>query len=93
MLKNEEIGYDRSISFSEKDKIILMLSELRVVVFAKFAKKSEKNVCDSVDIEYQKLISRSVSRWLSLYRSLPRMLQLYPASNSYFMSTDNQLLF
>jgi len=39
-----------------------------------------------VDFAYQKLISRSVTRWLSLYRSLPRMFQLYPASNSYFMS-------
>ena len=33
----------------------------------------------------------SVTRWLSLYRSLPSMLQLYPASNSYFMTS--QLLF
>jgi len=41
-----------------------------------------------VDIEYQKLISRSVIRGLSLYRTLPRMLQLYPASNSYFMPID-----
>jgi len=35
-----------------------------------------------------KLISRSLTRWLSPYRSLPRMLQLYPASNSYFISID-----
>jgi len=28
-----------------------------------------------VDIAYQKPISRSVTSWLSLYRSLPRMLQ------------------
>ena len=35
-----------------------------------------------------KLISRSVTRWLSLYRSWPRMLQLLPASNSYLMSID-----
>jgi len=47
-----------------------------------------KHYCDFVDIAYQKLISRSVTRWLSLYPSLPRMLQLYPASNSYFMSID-----
>ena len=47
-----------------------------------------KHYCDFVDIAYQKLISRSVTRWLSLYPSLPRMLQLYPASHSYFMSID-----
>ena len=44
--------------------------------------------CDFVDIVYQKLISRGVTRWLSLYRSLPRMFQLFPASNPYFMSID-----
>jgi len=29
-----------------------------------------------VDIQYQKLISHSVTRWLSLYPSLPRMLPM-----------------
>jgi len=43
---------------------------------------------DYVDIEYQKLISRRVIRWLSFYRSLPRTLLLYPVSNSYCMSID-----
>jgi len=43
---------------------------------------------DLVDIEFQKLISRSVTRWLSLYRILPRMLRLYPASNSYLTPID-----
>ena len=38
------------------------MSELRVVAFAQFAKKSEMT-CDFVDIEFQKLISRSVTRW------------------------------
>jgi len=52
-------------------------------------KEEWKDCCDFVDIEYQTLISRSVTRWLPLYRSLPRMLQLYPASNSYFMSSMN----
>jgi len=49
-------------------------------------KEQWKDYCDFEDIEFQKRISRSVTRWLSLYRGLPRMLQLYPASNSYFMS-------
>jgi len=35
---------DWSIPFSEKDWIILELSELRVVAFAQFAKKSEKTI-------------------------------------------------
>jgi len=37
-------------------------------------------------IEYQKLIAHSVTRWLSLYLSLPSLLQMQPASHSYFMS-------
>jgi len=51
-------------------------------------KEEWKDCSDFVDIEYQKLISRSVTRWLSLFHSLPRLLQLYPASNSYCMSID-----
>jgi len=47
-----------------------------------------KDFCDFVDIEHQKLISHSITRWLSLCPSLPRMLQMYPASHSYFMSID-----
>jgi len=43
----------------------------------------------TMDIECQKLISHSLTRWLSLYSSFPRMLQMYPASHSYFMSIDN----
>jgi len=80
--------YDRSTPFSEEDWIILKLSELRVVAFAQFAKKGEKDYCDFVDIAYQQLISHSVTRWLSLYRNLPRMLQLYPVSHSYFIAID-----
>jgi len=65
--------------------MILKLSELRKVAFTKFTKESEKTI-----VAYQKLISHSVINLLSLYPSLPmqRMLQMYPASHSYFMSID-----
>jgi len=66
----------------------LKLSELRVVAFAQFAKKSEKTIVTLWILSTKKLISHSVTGWLSLYRSLPRMLLLYPASNSYFISID-----
>ena len=68
----------------------MKLSELHVVAlaFAQFAKKGGKDYCDFVDIAYQNRISLRVARWLLLYRSLPRMFQLYPVSNSYFMSID-----
>jgi len=47
-----------------------------------------------VDLEFQKLISHGVTRWLSFYPSLPRMLQMYLAWNSYFMlSIDKPTVF
>jgi len=62
--------------------MILKVSELRVVAFTKLTKEW-KDYCDFEDIEYDKLISHSLIRWLSLYPSLARMLQMYPASHSY----------
>jgi len=56
------------------------MSELRVAAFAQFAKKEWQDHCNFVDIEGQKLISHSLIRWQLLYPSLPRMLQMYPAS-------------
>jgi len=50
-------------------------------------KKEWKDYCDFVDIEHQNLLSHSVTR-LSLCPSLPRMLQMYSVSHSYFMSID-----
>ena len=45
--------------------------------------------CNFVDAEYRKLLSHSVTRWLSLYPySLSRMLEMYPALQSYFTSID-----
>jgi len=52
----------------------------------------EKKTIVTVDIEYQKLFSRSVTRWLSLYRNLPRMLPLYPTSNPYSIDKPTVVL-
>jgi len=85
MLKNEEIRekypfFRRGLNYFEAEWIACgCICTVR---------KEWKDYCDFVDIAYQKLISRSVTRWLSLYRSLPRMFQLCPASNSYFMSIN-----
>jgi len=65
--------------------MILKLSELRGVACTKFAKESVKT-CDFVDTEFENFIAHSIIRWLSLYPSLPRMFQTYPASHSYFIS-------
>jgi len=68
--------------------MILKLSELRVIACAQFAKNEWKDYCDFVDIEFQKLISHYVTRWLSIYPCLPRKLQMYLASHPYFISID-----
>ena len=39
-------------------------------------------------IEYMKLLSHSMARWLSLYSSFSRMIQMCPAMQSYFLSID-----
>ena len=36
-----------------------------------------------VEIEFKKLLSHSVTRWLSLYPSLSRMIHMYPAIQSH----------
>ena len=36
-------------------------------------KREQKDYCDFMDFKYQKLTSHSVTRWLSLYPSLPGM--------------------
>ena len=45
--------------------------------------------CDEADIEYRKLLGFSRTRWLSLLPTIERVLKLYPALKSYFLSLDN----
>ena len=47
-----------------------------------------KDYCVFVKIEFKKLLSHSVTRWLSLYPSLSRMIHIYPAIQSYFLFID-----
>ena len=47
-----------------------------------------KDYCNFVDTDYRKLLSHNITRWLSLYTSLSRMLQMYPALQSYFTLVD-----
>ena len=86
MLKNEEIR--QRYPFFRKGLNYFEAEWITCGCICTVGKEEWKDYCDFVDSGYQKLISRSVTRWLSLYRNLPRMLQLYPASHSYFMSID-----
>jgi len=80
--------YDRRILFFRKGLNYFEAEWITCGCISTVRKEEWKDCCDFVDIAYQTLISRNIARWLSLYRSLPRLFQLYPASNSYFMSID-----
>ena len=47
-----------------------------------------KDYCVFVEIEFKKLLSHTMIRWLLLYPSLSRMIHMYPAIQSYFLSID-----
>lgn len=47
-----------------------------------------KQFCDFVDIEYRNLLYHSKTRWLSLMPAVHRILQMFPALKSYFLSQD-----
>jgi len=68
--------------------MILKLSELRVVAFAQFAKKIQKIIVTWWILSTKTYFSQRITSWLSLYPSLSRMLETYPASHSYFLSID-----
>lgn len=47
-----------------------------------------KELCEFVDIEYKKLLGYSATRWLTLRPAIERIIQIYPASKSYFASNE-----
>ena len=77
MLKNEEIR--QKYPFLRKRLNDYEVEWITWGCIFKGRKREWKDYCDFVDIEYQKLISHSVTRWLSLYPSLPRILEMHPA--------------
>ena len=83
MTKNEKIS--QKYPFFRKWLFYFEAEWVTCGCICKVCKREWKDYWDFVDIEYQKLISHSVTRWLSLYPSLPRMLHMYPASHSCFM--------
>jgi hypothetical protein len=50
--------------------------------------ESLKGFCAFVEIEYRKMLSFSKTRWLSLHPAINRVLEMFPALKSYFLSQD-----
>ena len=67
MLKNEEIR--QKYPFFKKGRNDFEAEWITCGCIYKVRKREWKDYCDFVDIEYQKVISHSVIRWLSLYPS------------------------
>lgn len=50
-------------------------------------KNSLAEFCEFVDTEYKVLLKHVRTRWLSLNKVIERVLQMYEALKSYFLST------
>ncbi|XP_055913202.1 uncharacterized protein LOC129946862 [Eupeodes corollae] len=59
--------------------------------FSIYTVRSEKlkSFCESVQIEYKKLLSHSKTRWLSLFPAVERILQMFEGLKTYFLSMDS----
>jgi len=62
--------------------MILKLSALRVFTFGRYA-QSEKTTVSFWIVSTKNVFLTALTRWLSLYPSLPNMLQIFPALQSY----------
>ncbi|XP_028158533.1 uncharacterized protein LOC114351490 [Ostrinia furnacalis] len=47
-----------------------------------------KELCNYVEINYEKLLCHSKTRWLSLFPAIERILELYEALKEYFLTGD-----
>src|SRR6218665_253268 len=47
-----------------------------------------KEYCEFVEVEYRQLLYHSKTRWLSLFPGIQRLLEMFPALKSFFLSQD-----
>jgi hypothetical protein len=47
-----------------------------------------KNFCDFIDVEYKNILGHTITRWLSLMTVVKRIVVVYPALASYFLTIE-----
>lgn len=47
-----------------------------------------EDFCQAAELEYQQLLKHCKTRWLSLFPSIARILEIYPALKDYFLSQE-----
>lgn len=78
-------GLDRLGAF-DMDSIVMKIFNFFSIYTVRTAELKE--FCDFVDIEYRGLLYHSKTRWLSLMPAVHRILQMFPALKSYFLSQN-----
>ncbi|CAI6360864.1 unnamed protein product [Macrosiphum euphorbiae] len=48
-----------------------------------------KEFCSFVDVQYKEILAHSKTRWLSLYPAIERIIEMFSALKSYFLSQNN----
>ncbi|XP_051167012.1 uncharacterized protein LOC127285186 [Leptopilina boulardi] len=78
---------------SAADLLPIDIENIVVKIYSRFyiytvRVESLKEFCEEVDIEYKKLLGYSNTRWLALLPAVERILKLFNALKSYFLSLD-----
>jgi hypothetical protein len=51
-----------------------------------------KEFCDFIDVEYKQILGNVKTRWLSLQPAITRVISVFPALKSYFLSQEQCLM-
>lgn len=78
-------GFDQFSSFDIESIVCKLFNYFSIYTVRT---KELENFCEFVDIEYRTLLSHSHTRWLNLLPAVERILQMFPALKSYFLSIE-----
>lgn len=74
------------------------IESLVLKVYAEFSNSAKrvaelKIFFEDFDMEYQKVIRHVSTRWLSLYRSVDRLIRSWPAVKAYFLKIGEEQIY